>query len=68
MKNNEYLEKCVEYALYHDNYERKSDLPGLVNGLPEKKFFNNTPSPHISIQLSVCLIFYVVYILKYQVL
>jgi asparagine synthetase B (glutamine-hydrolysing) len=41
MKNNEYLEKCVEYALYHDNYERKSDLPGLVNGLPEKKFFNN---------------------------
>lgn len=41
MKNNEYLEKCVEYALYHDNYERKSDLPGLLNGLPKKKFFNN---------------------------
>jgi|688.fasta_scaffold1859994_1 hypothetical protein len=38
MKNNEYLEKCVGYTLYHDNYERKSDLLGLVNGLPEKNF------------------------------
>jgi asparagine synthetase B (glutamine-hydrolysing) len=39
MKNNKYLEKCIEYSIYHDNYEKKSNLPGLKKGLPEKNFF-----------------------------
>ena len=40
MKNSKQLVKCVEYALYHDNYEKNINLPGLIRGLPEKKFFN----------------------------
>ena len=33
------LHKAVEYAVYHDNLEKKNSLPGIKNGLPIKAFF-----------------------------
>lgn len=33
------LHKIIEYAVYHDNLEKKISLPGIKNGLPIKDFF-----------------------------
>ncbi|RPG99778.1 MAG: hypothetical protein CBC78_000720 [Candidatus Pelagibacter sp. TMED118] len=33
------LDKILEYAIYHDNIEKKINLPGIKNGLPIESFF-----------------------------
>lgn len=33
------LHRIIEYAVYHDNLEKKISLPGIKNGLPIKAFF-----------------------------
>ena len=33
------LEKVIEYAIYHDNLDKKISLPGIKRGLPEESFF-----------------------------
>ena len=33
------LHRIIEYAIYHDNLEKKISLPGIKRGLPIKSFF-----------------------------
>ena len=36
------LYKIIEYAVYHDNLNKKYSLPGIKNGMPVDSFFNST--------------------------
>ena len=33
------LYRILEYAIYHDNLDKKISLPGIKNGFPLKSFF-----------------------------
>ena len=33
------LENIIEYAIYHDNLDKKISLPGIKKGMPIKSFF-----------------------------
>ena len=34
------IEHIIEYAVYHDNLDKKISLPGIKNGFPVKSFFS----------------------------